>query len=55
MMSGDVRQYYLQRKVQISESKSSRLEAAAELDIYVKVIIRFSPKMYTSVYACMFF
>ncbi len=43
MASGDVRQYYLQRKVQLSVSKSSRLEAVAELDTYVKVIVRFIP------------
>ncbi len=41
MASGDVRQYYLQRKIQLSVSKSSRLEAVAELDAYVKVIVRF--------------
>ncbi len=55
MMSGDVRQYYLQRKVQLSESKSSRLEAVAELDIYVKVTIRLSPIKHTSVNARMYF
>ncbi len=43
MASGDVRQYYLQRKIQLSVSKSSRLQAVAELDTYVKVIVRFTP------------